>query len=49
MRIAFAADHAGAAFKDDLIRRLAGSGLGHEWVDLGGDGWDPERRLPGLR
>ena len=23
MRVAFAADHAGAAFKDELIRRLA--------------------------
>ena len=46
VRIAFAADHAGAAFKDDLIRRLAGSGLGHEWVDLGGDGSDPDDDYP---
>ena len=38
MRIAFAADHAGAALKDDLLRRLEASGLEHEGVDLGGDG-----------
>jgi ribose 5-phosphate isomerase B len=41
MRVAFAADHAGAALKDDLIRRLAGADLGHEFIDLGGDGSDP--------
>jgi len=41
MRIAFAADHAGAALKDDLIRRLAAAGLGHDLIDLGGDGSDP--------
>ena len=41
MRIAFAADHAGAALKDDLIRRLATTDLGHELIDLGGDGSDP--------
>ena len=41
MRIAFAADHAGAALKDELIRRLEASGLGHEPIDLGGDGSDP--------
>ena len=40
MRVAFAADHAGAALKDELLRHLAGSGLGHELVDLGGDGSD---------
>jgi ribose 5-phosphate isomerase B len=40
MRIAFAADHAGAALKDDLIRRLAATDLGHDWIDLGGDGSD---------
>ena len=49
MRIAFAADHAGAAMKDELIRRLAAAELGHELIDLGGDGSDPDRRLPGLR
>jgi ribose 5-phosphate isomerase B len=41
MRVAFAADHAGAALKDDLVRRLAEAGLGHELIDLGGDGSDP--------
>ena len=30
MRVAFAADHAGAALKDELLRRLAAAGLGHE-------------------
>jgi ribose 5-phosphate isomerase B len=46
MRIAFAADHAGAACKDELLRRLAASGLGHEWIDLGGDGSDPNDDYP---
>ncbi len=41
MRIAFAADHAGAALKDALLTRLAASGMGHEVIDLGGDGSDP--------
>ncbi len=41
MRIAFAADHAGAELKDDLIGRLAAANLGHELIDLGGDGTDP--------
>src|SRR6476619_3132904 len=41
MRICFAADHAGAALKDDLLTRLAGSDLDHDWIDLGGDGSDP--------
>jgi ribose 5-phosphate isomerase B len=46
MRIAFAADHAGADFKDGLMRRLAGAGLGHELIDLGGDGSDPNDDYP---
>ena len=46
MRVAFAADHAGAAMKDELIRRLAAAGLGHELVDLGGDGSDPNDDYP---
>ena len=46
MRVAFAADHAGAAFKDDLIRRLEAAGLGHELSDLGGDGSDPTDDYP---
>jgi len=42
MRVAFAADHAGAAFKRDLMARLgAAIGSEHELIDLGGDGSDP--------
>jgi RpiB/LacA/LacB family sugar-phosphate isomerase len=41
MRVAFSADHAGAALKDELIRRLVASGTEHEAIDLGGDGSDP--------
>lgn len=41
MRVAFAADHAGAALKEELLRRLASSGQDHEAIDLGGDGSDP--------
>jgi ribose 5-phosphate isomerase B len=46
MRVAFAADHAGAALKDALIRRLGEAGLGHELIDLGGDGSDPNDDYP---
>jgi ribose 5-phosphate isomerase B len=47
MRIAFAADHAGAELKDDLIRRIEADGPGaHELVDLGGDGSDPADDYP---
>ena len=46
MRVAFAADHAGAALKDELLGRLADSGLGHEVIDLGGDGSDPQDDYP---
>jgi ribose 5-phosphate isomerase B len=46
MRIAFSADHAGAALKDDLIRRLGAAGLGHALIDLGGDGSDPNDDYP---
>ena len=46
MRVAFAADHAGAAFKDTLLARLAAAGLGHDLVDLGGDGSDPNDDYP---
>lgn len=45
MRIAFAADHAGAALKDELLRRTAEAG-GHDVVDLGGDGSDPTDDYP---
>ena len=46
MRVAFSADHAGAAFKDDLMARLAALELGHELIDLGGDGSDPADDYP---
>jgi len=42
MRVAFAADHAGAHFKDELMARLVAATSGaHELIDLGGDGSDP--------
>lgn len=41
MRVAFSADHAGAALKDELRGRLEAAALGHEVIDLGGDGSDP--------
>jgi ribose 5-phosphate isomerase B len=46
MRIAFAADHAGAALKDVLLRRLVEAGGSHELIDLGGDGSDPTDDYP---
>src|SRR5258706_9419072 len=46
MRVAFSADHAGAALKDDLLRRLDDADLGHELIDLGGDGSDPNDDYP---
>jgi ribose 5-phosphate isomerase B len=46
MRIAFAADHAGAALKDQLIGRLAAAGSGDDLIDLGGDGSDPNDDYP---
>jgi ribose 5-phosphate isomerase B len=47
MRVVFAADHAGAAFKDELLRRLAALTAGeHELIDLGGDGSDPDDDYP---
>jgi ribose 5-phosphate isomerase B len=46
MRVAFSADHAGAALKDELVRRLAAADLGHELIDLGGDGSDPNDDYP---
>jgi ribose 5-phosphate isomerase B len=44
MRIAFAGDHAGYELKDELIALLAP--LGHELIDLGGDGSNPEDDYP---
>jgi ribose 5-phosphate isomerase B len=47
MRVAFAADHAGAGFKDELLRMLqARLGDEHDLVDLGGDGSDPQDDYP---
>ena len=46
MRVALSADHAGAALKDELLRRLGAAGLGHELVDLGGDGSDTNDDYP---
>jgi RpiB/LacA/LacB family sugar-phosphate isomerase len=46
MRVAFAADHAGAALKDELLARLRGGEAAHELVDLGGDGSDPDDDYP---
>jgi len=46
MRVAFAADHAGAALKGELMRRIAAANLGHELLDLGGDGSDPDDDYP---
>jgi ribose 5-phosphate isomerase B len=46
MRVAFAADHAGAAMKDELIRRLGAAAIEHELIDLGGDGSDPNDDYP---
>jgi ribose 5-phosphate isomerase B len=44
MRIALAADHAGAEMKAELLARLAP--LGHELIDMGGDGSDPDDDYP---
>jgi ribose 5-phosphate isomerase B len=44
MRIAFAGDHAGAELKDQLMARLAP--LGHELIDLGGDGSNTDDDYP---
>jgi ribose 5-phosphate isomerase B len=46
MRVAFAADHAGAALKAELIRRIAAAGDDLELIDLGGDGSDPNDDYP---
>ena len=46
MRIGFAADHAGAALKDELLRRVAALRPNDELVDLGGDGSDPNDDYP---
>jgi RpiB/LacA/LacB family sugar-phosphate isomerase len=44
MKIVLGADHAGARMKDELVAAVLG--LGHEAVDLGGDGSDPTDDYP---
>jgi RpiB/LacA/LacB family sugar-phosphate isomerase len=44
MRIALAGDHAGAELKNELMTRLAP--LGHELIDLGGDGSNRDDDYP---
>jgi ribose 5-phosphate isomerase B len=46
LRVGFAADHAGAAMKAELLRRVAGARPGDTLVDLGGDGSDPNDDYP---
>ena len=46
MRVGFAADHAGAALKSELIRRVGEARPDDELVDLGGDGSDPNDDYP---
>ncbi|MGH2465352.1 MAG: RpiB/LacA/LacB family sugar-phosphate isomerase [Candidatus Limnocylindrales bacterium] len=46
MRVAFAADHGGAALKDELLARLRAESSAHELIDLGGDGSDPTDDYP---
>jgi ribose 5-phosphate isomerase B len=46
MRVAFAADHAGAALKAVLIKRIGELRTDDELVDMGGDGSDPNDDYP---
>ncbi len=46
MRVGFAADHAGAALKGELLRRIAPARPADELLDLGGDGSDPNDDYP---
>ncbi len=46
MRIAFAADHGGAALKRQLLQALLAAETQHELIDLGGDGSDPADDYP---
>jgi ribose 5-phosphate isomerase B len=46
MRVAFAADHGGAALKDELLARLRAEAGPAELIDLGGDGSDPADDYP---
>ncbi len=46
MRVAFSADHAGAALKTELLARVAAALPQHTLMDLGGDGSDPDDDYP---
>jgi ribose 5-phosphate isomerase B len=46
MRVGFAADHAGAALKAELLRRVAAARPDDTLIDLGGDGSDPNDDYP---
>jgi ribose 5-phosphate isomerase B len=46
VRVGFAADHAGAALKAELLRRVGAARPDEELVDLGGDGSDPNDDYP---
>jgi ribose 5-phosphate isomerase B len=46
MRIGFAADHAGAALKAELLGRVAAARPSDELIDLGGDGSDRDDDYP---
>ena len=46
MRVGFSADHAGAALKAELLRRVAEARSGDVLIDLGGDGSDPNDDYP---
>jgi ribose 5-phosphate isomerase B len=46
VRVGFAADHAGAELKRELLRRVAEARPDDELVDLGGDGSDPTDDYP---
>jgi ribose 5-phosphate isomerase B len=46
VKVGFAADHAGAALKAELIGRIGAARPDDELVDLGGDGSDPNDDYP---
>jgi ribose 5-phosphate isomerase B len=46
MRVAFAADHGGAALKKQLLQALRAAVVEHDLIDLGGDGSDPADDYP---
>ncbi len=46
LRVGFSADHAGAAMKAELLRRVAAARPEDSLADLGGDGSDPDDDYP---